>query len=583
MMNQSGHSNNIFHWLHFVVVATGIIYCFTFETFHVHQGGLSAKFLTFKLPFINGLFFYLVLSAGIIFSIFNQISSKKYYQATIFDGLLITYVLYNACSLFWVKDFGLGLAALTTAISFYVFYYLVNDLFKRNVAFAIQWIGYLIYALTIVFVIHFFIKNIDVLLLFKNSDHSFQKIITQSKSWVGGKNQTACFLALVLPVIVLLKPQKWLSVFLLSLVSIQILIMGSRNAYIGLIVFFGIYMLFNKIKLKQLAVGGILLSVVLLLFWAFIGFDVFINQLKNNTWGSRFIFWQQTLRMGADHWLFGVGAGQWDAYRLQYDVWFTYKHPHNDFVRNFAELGMVGFFLFYAIIATPLATCFNNLKQNKKFAATAIASIAVYLSLSFFDESKMKDNFNILLALVFALVNYKLFNGQSLKTNSKFISYGFCLFLSTMALFLILYPLNFQQQINHFKHRNIYLKQKNKLQAIAELKKINQTLVSTIDRNPVNSFIANTYITVNQADSAAVYYEKVAVTNPYYINQIEGRLELYLARNRIGKAWWQLCILYLLNPCSTGFGAELIGAKVTRQTRRYRNIIKNQQAKCKNE
>jgi len=279
-MNRLENSNNIFYWLQFVVVLLGIMYCFTFSTFHVHQGGFNAKFLNFKLPFINGSFFYMMLAIGVVFSIINQILNKKYYQVTIFDGLFVGYILYNAITLFWVKDFGLGLAALSTAISLYVFYYLVNNSLKCGGTFTVKWIKYLLCTLTIAFIVHFFINNFDVLLLFKNSDHSFQKIITQSKSWVGGKNQTACFLALLLPLIVLLKPQKGLPIVLISLISIHILIMGSRNAYIALIVFFGIYFLFNRIKLKQLAIGGILLVLVLFIFWAFVGFEVFINQLK---------------------------------------------------------------------------------------------------------------------------------------------------------------------------------------------------------------------------------------------------------------------------------------------------------------
>lgn len=579
-MKQLQNSKNIFYWLQFVVVIVGIIYSFTFTTFHVHQGGLSAQFLNQKLPFINGLFFYVMLSTGVIISITNQLLNKQCYQFTFFDGLFITYILYHIATLFWVKNFGLGLAALTTVGSFYIFYFLIKDLFRQNEAFTLKWIKYLICILAILFVLHFFISNIDVLLLFKVSDHSYQKIITQSKSWVGGKNQTACFLSLLLPLIVLLKPQKWLSVFLISIITAHILIMGSRNGYIALIVFAVVYILLNKIKLKQLAFALLLISFALLLFWAFVGFEVFINQLKNNTYSSRHLFWQQTIKMGLDNWLVGVGAGQWDFYRLQYNVWFTYKHPHNDFVRSFAELGIIGFTLFYSIIGSVLFFCIINLKQHKQFAANAIASIVVYLSLSFFDELKMKDNYNILLALIFALANYKFFDASLFNSNTKFSRFGLGVMLSMMALFLIIYPLQVQQEMQHFKHYRIYLKQKELGQAIAELKKINQNLVNGINRNPVNNIIANTYFNTNKIDSAAVYYTKIREANPYYSNEIKGSLELHLVRNKIGRAWRQLCTLYLLNPCSTILEDELIALKTNKHTKRFQNIIKKQQAKC---
>lgn len=573
------NSINIFYWIQFAVVILSIIYCFTFPTFHVNQAGLSANFLNFKLPFINGLFFYMMLSIGITFSIINQILNKQYYRATFFDGLLIAYVLYNAISLFWVKDFGFGLAATATATSFYITYYLTNDILKKERTFTNNWIKYLIYTLAIAFVLHFFISNLEVLLKFKNTDHSYQKIITQTRSWVGGKNQTACFLALLLPLIVLLKPKNWESAFFISIISIHILIMGSRNAYIALILFFGIYLLFNKIKRKQLVVGVALLVITLFIFGAFVGFDVFINQLKNNTWGSRFIFWQQTLQMGIDYWL-GIGAGQWDVYRLQYDVWYTYKHPHNDFIRNFAELGIFGFFLFYSIIGSILLIIFKNLKQHKKCAATALASIVVYLSLSFFDELKMKDNYNILLALIFALINYKLPLFKRQIVNPKFTRLAIISFLCLSTLYLVVYPIKLQNEIQHYKKYRNYYKQKETELAINELKEINETFVSYINGNPVNIIIANSYFNKHNIDSAAVYYAKAAAANPYYIKQVLGGMEVQFVRNKKLNALKQLAKVYLLNPCSAILAEYPMDIFTIKRSKHYKNIIKTQEAKC---
>jgi len=173
------------------------------------------------------------------------------------------------------------------------------------------------------YIMYFFIKNFDVLLLLKNTDQSFQKIITQSKSWVGGKNQTACFLAFLLPIIVWLNLSKRVTLFFAGIISLHVLIMGSRNAYLAVCLFFSIHFIFNKINFRLLAIVLFLTSIIVLIFGSLVGFDTLFNQLKNNTYSSRFIFWQQTLTMAFDHWLLGVGAGQWDFYKLQYDVWFS--------------------------------------------------------------------------------------------------------------------------------------------------------------------------------------------------------------------------------------------------------------------
>jgi len=357
-MNRLENLNSIFSWLQLVAAISAIFYAFTFSTYHLNQVSGNAIFLNVKLPFINGLFFYFILFFGIIFSLLQQVINKNYYQANIFDGLFIAYVLYTIISLCWVKDSGLGFAAAISALSLYIYYYLANHLFSNSNELIFKILRYSIYLFTLAFIVYFFIKNYDVLLLLKNTDQSFQKIITQSKSWVGGKNQTACFLTLLLPLIVWLSQSRKIAFFFVILISLHVLIMGSRNAYLAVFLFFGIYFIFNNIKFKLFAIVLLLASIAVLIFGSIVGFDILFNQLINNTYGSRFIFWRQTLTMAFDHWLFGVGAGQWDAYKLQYGVWFTYIHPHNDFVRNFAELGIIGFLLFYAIIAIAFMSFF---------------------------------------------------------------------------------------------------------------------------------------------------------------------------------------------------------------------------------
>lgn len=579
-MEKQNKAVMIAHWIQLVLVGICIIYAFTFSTFHIHEAGLPAKFLNFNMPFINGILLYLVLAFGMMLSLSKQIINKQLYQITLFDVLFITYCGYHAISLLWVKDVGLGLAALATSISFYAFYILLNDLLGQHKTTTIRWISYLLFALTTAFILYFFVYNIEVLMKFVQTDSSFQKIITQSKSWVGSKNQTACFLALLLPIIALLNQQKWITISLMAVVSMHILIMGSRNAYIALLVFFTLYLLFNKINRKQLLILAILAAVVVLFFLLFIGFDIFINQLKNNTWSSRFLFWQQTVQMGFDHWLLGIGAGQWDVFRLQYDIWYTYKHPHNDFVRNFAELGIIGFLLFYSLIGTALFITVKNFKYDKKLAVLALAAIAVYLSLSFFDEIKMKDNYNILLALIFAIINYKLPAVKLLKLNSKITQLCFYIFLLLSVMCLLFYPIKLQNEMQHFKKFKTYLKQKETELPVGELKSINQALVNSIDRDPVNILIGNYYFNRNNIDSAVVYYSKANEINPYYIKKIMASVEFYFARNKELNTLKQLSKLYFLNSCSTVLEDCGFDLARTKHYKYYKNIIETQKSKC---
>lgn len=579
---------NIFNGLQFMIVTIGVIYCFTFNTIHIHQGGLSAHFLNFKMPFINGFFLYLMLGAGIVFSIISQTIHKKFYKSTLLDALFIANIMYHALSLFWVKDVGLGLAALTVSITFYVFYYLLNEVYQCKNSLILKYLYYLLATLTTIFMVHFFITNADVLLKFIYTDDSFQIIISQSKSWVGGKNQTAIFLAMLLPLVVFLNQKKWITISLVCAISVHILIMGSRNAYIALIVFFFIYLLLNKIKKKQWLIAGLLIAFLLLLFGAFVGFDIFINQLKNNTWSSRFQFWEQTLQMGKDHLMLGTGAGQWDFYRLQYGVWFSYKHPHNDLIRSFAELGLLGSLLFYSPIAIVLISTFKQLKQNKKNAAIALSALAVYLSLSFFDELKMKDNYNLLLALLFVIINSKLsiikLPSKLPQLNAKILHLTLYFVLILSAFCLIIYPIKLQSEMLHYKKYRAHLKQKENDLAINTLKKIDETLVNSINRNPINILIGNMYFNIKAVDSARVYYAKASNKNPYYINEFRGNLQMQVTRNKTYQAWQTLTKIHLTEPCNSvleKFNIEM--PKATKKLRYFKNLVEQERTNCGNE
>jgi len=133
--------------------------------------------------------------------------------------------------------------------------------------------------------------------------------------------------------------------------------------------------------------------------------------------------------------------------------------------------------LFYSIIVSVFFTSFKSLKQYKKLATVAIAASCVYLSPSFFDELKMKDNYNILLALIFALINYKLPSVKLPRESTKFMHLGLSFLLFIAALYLVIYPLKLQNEMQHFKQYRSFAKQKEIELAVDELQKINQTLV----------------------------------------------------------------------------------------------------------
>lgn len=581
-MNQQNLFTKLSVNLLFITVLVAIIYAFTFSTFHIGQFGLDAKFLQKKIPIVNGLFLYVLLAFGILTSQIYQHFKKQAYNASYVDACFIIYILYNVISLFWVRDLSLGFAAIAVSISFYSLYYLFNFVFQVQAERATLYLKYAIAFLTIGLIVHFFISNFDVLLKFINSEDTYQRIITKTRTWVGGKNPTAFFLTLLLPVIILLDYKQPVTILLISLTVCQLVIMGSRNAYIAASLFAFVLIFFNKIKLKQLTIAIVCFIFLFAIFLFFVGVESFQNQLLNNTLGSRYKYWQQTLEMGLDHWLLGVGVGQWDVYRLQYDVWFVYLHPHNDFIRNFAELGIVGFVMFYSIIAALLFTCFKNGAQQNNKAVVGIGAVVIYLSLSVFDEIKMKDNFNVLLILAFVLTNYNLFSSNSYKNTLNITKYGSKLILYLSCIYLALYPVLLQSEMQHYKQYRTYLKQKKIGDGVKALSQINQTIIERINRTPINAIVANTYFNTQKIELAKTAFRKVADSHPNYKKRVKSGLYLDDAYGRENKVWKKLAIIHLLDPCGTIVEEKYYKIKQSKRTKRYQKIVEQQLAICEN-
>lgn len=580
MFNSLKAKVDVGYWTQLFIALLGIIYCFTFTSFHLNQAIYPVQFLNIQLPFPNGILLYVFLAIGVCIASIGRFYSKQNYYMSSFDGLMIFYILYNVVSLYWVKDWGHGFVAIANAIAWYFFYYLTTDLLEKNETLTLKFLKYFLYILSFLFVVAYFLNNYELLINGINSNESYQRVITTTKSWIGGKNQTACFLILLIPLILFFRKGN-VTLILLAIVLLNILVMGSRNAYVGIILFGLLYSILDKKKIKKLLILILVLILFSILIFVVGEFDFIIDHLKSNTWSSRFLLWKQTFAMGSDHWLFGVGAGQWDLYRLKYDIWFTYIHPHNDFVRNFAELGIIGCFLYYSIFAMFLINSFKNLNFKNRVSVIAIATIISYLSLSFFDEMKMKINYNILLGLFFALTNYTWLQKVPKKLNSKFV--GLCLksFLIASASFLIVYSFKLHTANTHIDKYRTYMSMSEKDLAISELNKIDKRVISNIGQTSINSLIARIYFDIGKLDSAILHYTKLVKTQPYYFKKVEGNVLLAIANNKKNKAWRELTKLFLIDPCSPIFENTKIDVLPTKKSKYYQNIIEEQQAKCK--
>jgi len=117
-----------------------------------------------------------------------------------------------------------------------------------------------------------------------------------------------------------------------------------------------------------------------------------------DSFSVRVRLWRNTMRMGTEHLVKGVGVGNFSVLYPRYkrsavvDSVFSgggeWRRAHNDYVQIFAELGLVGLFLlgwlFFALIKTSIALLGEETKGELRYLLMGIMAALLGLSLTAF-------------------------------------------------------------------------------------------------------------------------------------------------------------------------------------------------------
>ncbi len=147
------------------------------------------------------------------------------------------------------------------------------------------------------------------------------------------------------------------------------------------------------------------------------------HQAAGPTDGGRMIVWGISGRMIDDHFLTGVGAGNFtlrlheyfgpdaagnipDFSTLSSDNWIQ---PHNDFLWVFSEKGLFGFLAFVAIFVSGALTAIAVLRKPRSetdawLALTSLATLAAYVTVSCFDFPLDRVSHQVVLAVHLAVL-----------------------------------------------------------------------------------------------------------------------------------------------------------------------------------
>ncbi len=292
------------------------------------------------------------------------------------------------------------------------------------------------------------------------SGYSLFAALYKIKGLMAHKNQFAISLFLMLPFVIygIFKFDKWwrgFSVYSISLILLNIVIMQTRSVWVATIIFIFIFislwaLFFFKDKLrsnpdllKKGAIAVVIFLVIglgaILVFQESGAFILMKNRLtslfdtKTHDNQGRLKMWESTWEMSQDNLVFGVGAGNW---RISIVPYYKVKHgskyqnwrrPHNDYLWVLSEKGILGLslylLLFFIIAFYGFKILFKNTEQDKKLITILmISGIGAYMVIAMFSFPMERINHQIYLVFMMAgiISIYYDRNEKVKQANSKY-------------------------------------------------------------------------------------------------------------------------------------------------------------------
>jgi O-antigen ligase len=260
------------------------------------------------------------------------------------------------------------------------------------------------------------------------------------KGLAGNKNITAASLVMKIPFVLLVYHQyksrlvKFISLFILTIVIINLLFLGSRASFISLFLIFITYVLFilfknrNELNLSFL-LKHLHIPVILILSFLFFNSNVaqddqgtiqnrvssFVVEDLDESSLQRIRFYKQALKFSLENPLMGAGIGNWKviSVKLDKDYITSYIVPyvlHNDFLEVLGETNIIGLFfyvLFFISIFYIIKKNYfynNNKSSDYKYVLVLLSLIAYLVDASLnFPLYRALMQISLLLTLLYVL------------------------------------------------------------------------------------------------------------------------------------------------------------------------------------
>lgn len=514
--------------------------------------------------------------------------------------LFLGLVICSICSLFNAVDFGNSVYFFSKITTFFLFFFNLFLLLRNGLLETKQLFKSLIFfgiVCVLITVFAFINKSI-------NGQNLFRQVDLISGTF-GNKNLLSSILYCSLPFYFIgLKYSKnykrlCASAILLSLFFLVTL--RSRSVLIALIIFLGLNFIRYKYRVLSKKIFVSILCLFLLGSSIYFSFSfgkknvlssVFSNQYfnritDNKTFDTRVLFWNNSLKIIEDNFIFGVGGGNWGIHFPKYGLSnfsndeiingkVIVDNPHNDFLKIFCEIGIFGFLFFVTIFIINLYYSFtlytkanSNVEKDKYFIIFSF--IIGYLFICFFDFPSNRIEHQLLLLSLFSILSYeyKLQFENNQKKISKTMILIASLIIITFTSTITLLRLNSEkhifllQQAKLSQNWNEVIKESElaenyffkidsktmplnwyKATAYFHLKKYEESLIEykkAINFNPNNISILNdlgtNYFVLSQLDKSKDYYLKALKISPKYEEARLNLVAIYLHEKKFDKAF----------------------------------------------
>lgn len=503
---------------------------------------LLAKSWKNKIQFISGRYIFLIFTFLLIFIIYSFFSTFKSLNKSegLSDWIYLNYIfifLFALCISGIIQ-----LKNIFRFVPYTVFALFIVTLFQISNTLSEYGTFYIDYKISATLSNKNFLSETLLLLL----PFTIGGIILE-KNIVKRLNIIATGIILIL-IFLLQTSSAWVSVFLTSFIFMPIYLSLFKK---------------NKISLVQLRGKKVLIVIFVFLLLTFFSVTIlnkyqafdnlktkitYARELLNsdlskifneeddknvNSVYERLFLWKNTIKLGAENKLTGIGLSNWKIMWPKYGVggaYFLssgvmhYEHPHNEYLLFYSELGLAGLTIFLMIFALIILYSIHLIKINKddddrKILLLMTAGIVSFLILSLFGYPFHRPYSAALLMVMIAVIIER--GKKNIVKSTLRFPYRFSIIA---CLIFTVFMLNVSSARIKGEY---YMKKALKEQSRGRFKRMSEQIQKAENRyfefdltgTPLNWYKGFAFH-YSGSDSALFYFKKADLQNPYHIQTI---------------------------------------------------------------